>query len=735
MDSELLALRRHFQCLQQQDNQHRLNERNVVEIINILSKKKKIIELIYTSDGKEFLTWAQLRREIRDELHVSGGKLNVVELPPLVNVDMIHVERAVSDILSDPDSGIRLCNGELITKEFINGLIVEAGELLKENGCVVLSEFAKNAHLPSSFVSDVFTEAVENHSLDAVLHDSAVYTDTFVRFQVALLRSSLIAAMRPITVRHVALRRGIYVSLLPNLIRSLEDSHALPGRFEGGDTGKYIPAIFEKERSMNVNNIYMSSHFVTYAALQQFDVANPKMYLENNFNPPRRSGGPSSDSTPRQKSTRGRKVAREGETSIVRSSSEFPFAGHSLSSCFIADRLLINLEHDVQVFLSGDTPHLDVADVLPTCIDWKIDGEVVWTRMFDLFPSLRTEALVLHHTTLVRHALIQSLKPQLVRILELKQEQRLIRSMIIDALAQATQLSRETQMPQIDELLVTLEETIDAIKREISAEASRKVNLETKRLRGVIQQRSQTNWIDLCVTIKSLSWVDSNLQPECAAAIHKNVLLSRCVPLMHDVLLMEALDDPAVAQKLPEVEHSEATRLKTIADVKKLLGFFEKKRQLPFQAAVDSLATSATDFASELEKLNSSGQIVLSCFHPPNKKSEREASAALRKASLASVETNSLEAVRTPHDLGSALGLLISAALGRRFNVTVPVPGRIALSVVPKVKEEKDSALWTRAEALVLAASNSTPEQCAEAVDAAVAALVELKHSILSEIT
>lgn len=54
---------------------HRLSERNCIEIITKLVQDKKL-DVVHTLDGKEYITPAQISREIRDELYVHGGQLN-----------------------------------------------------------------------------------------------------------------------------------------------------------------------------------------------------------------------------------------------------------------------------------------------------------------------------------------------------------------------------------------------------------------------------------------------------------------------------------------------------------------------------------------------------------------------------------------------------------------------------------------------------------------------------------
>lgn len=54
----------------------RLTERNCVEVVTKLIELK-LLEVIFTNDGKEYLTPQQLVKEIKDELYVHGGKLDL----------------------------------------------------------------------------------------------------------------------------------------------------------------------------------------------------------------------------------------------------------------------------------------------------------------------------------------------------------------------------------------------------------------------------------------------------------------------------------------------------------------------------------------------------------------------------------------------------------------------------------------------------------------------------------
>ena len=53
----------------------RLSERNCIEIVQCLVELK-LLEVIHTTDGKEYLTANELGKEIREELVARGGTVD-----------------------------------------------------------------------------------------------------------------------------------------------------------------------------------------------------------------------------------------------------------------------------------------------------------------------------------------------------------------------------------------------------------------------------------------------------------------------------------------------------------------------------------------------------------------------------------------------------------------------------------------------------------------------------------
>lgn len=69
---EIAQLQQLLATAQSKEVSQKLADRNVVELIQTLMSAGKV-ELLFTLDGKEYVTLARLEREIKDELIARGG--------------------------------------------------------------------------------------------------------------------------------------------------------------------------------------------------------------------------------------------------------------------------------------------------------------------------------------------------------------------------------------------------------------------------------------------------------------------------------------------------------------------------------------------------------------------------------------------------------------------------------------------------------------------------------------
>nr|CAD7447656.1 unnamed protein product [Timema bartmani] len=213
----------------------RLSERNCVEIITKLIEHQ-LLDVVFTVDGKEYVTPQQLSREIRDELFVHGGRINLVELARILNVDLSQVTARAAEV-ERSDSGISLVLGQLIDKTYLTFIAQEINERLAQNGQVSVGDLTRQYDLPSDFLqtvrcqtdgprltkvegrdrftkqsafvhlacglSGVFAQVVEKQ-LGKIIHGKqdksdprVFFTESYVTRNTACVRGALAAATRP----------------------------------------------------------------------------------------------------------------------------------------------------------------------------------------------------------------------------------------------------------------------------------------------------------------------------------------------------------------------------------------------------------------------------------------------------------------------------------------------------------------------------------------------------------
>lgn len=74
----------------------------------------------------QFVTPGHLRSEVCNELASHGGRLSMLDLPDLLNVDLANIETAVHELTAG--SSMLLVNGQLISRSYIDSLINEIAQ-------------------------------------------------------------------------------------------------------------------------------------------------------------------------------------------------------------------------------------------------------------------------------------------------------------------------------------------------------------------------------------------------------------------------------------------------------------------------------------------------------------------------------------------------------------------------------------------------------------------------------
>lgn len=274
---EIKRLAADFQKAQLSSSVQRLSERNCIEIVTKLIELK-LIDVIFTIDGKEYLTSQQLIREIKDELFVHGGKINTVELAKELNVDLNLINIHVTEIIKSKE--IQLVSGYLITHYYLEKIAREINEKLQIQGQISVGELTLQYDLPSELLQH---KVLERHLGKIVIakQDTSdpriFYTEEYVMRTKAKIRGALMALLKPTPVAVVI----NHCNLSDRLFMSLFDQLNVPGVLTGRQSGaSYIPSCYTKSQNEWVINFYKQNNYLEYDALTRLGISDPKSFVK-----------------------------------------------------------------------------------------------------------------------------------------------------------------------------------------------------------------------------------------------------------------------------------------------------------------------------------------------------------------------------------------------------------------------------------------------------------------------
>ncbi|XP_039915427.1 E3 UFM1-protein ligase 1 isoform X1 [Hirundo rustica] len=282
---EIRRLAADFQRAQFAEVAHRLSERNCIEIVTKLITEKQL-EVVHTLDGKEYVTPAQISKEIRDELQVCGGRVNIVDLQQVINVDLLHIENRANDIVKS-EKGIQLVLGQLINESYLDQLAEEINDKLQETGQVTISELCKTYDLPGDFLIQALSRR-----LGRIIHGQldqenrgVIFTEAFVSRHRARIRGLFTAITRPTPVSNLITRYGFQEHLLYSLLEELVNSGRLKGTVVGGrqDKAVFVPDIYSRTQNKWVDSFFKQNGYLEFDALYRLGIPDPAGYIKKRY--------------------------------------------------------------------------------------------------------------------------------------------------------------------------------------------------------------------------------------------------------------------------------------------------------------------------------------------------------------------------------------------------------------------------------------------------------------------
>lgn len=282
---EIRRLAADFQRAQFADTVQRLSERNCIEIIAKLVQDKKL-EVVHTLDGKEYVTPAQISREIRDELYVHGGRINIVDLQQIINVDWVHVENRANEIAKS-DKGVQLVLGQLIDDAYLDRLAEEVNDKLQEAGLISVAELCKSYDLPGDFLTEELLKRLGKiiHGEMDQYNRGVIFTPAFVARHKARIQGLFSAVTRPTAVSSIIGAFGFQEHLLYSVLEELVNTGRLKGSVVGGrqDKAVYVPDIYTKTQNAWVDSFLRQNGYLEFDALVRLGIPDPSSYIKKRF--------------------------------------------------------------------------------------------------------------------------------------------------------------------------------------------------------------------------------------------------------------------------------------------------------------------------------------------------------------------------------------------------------------------------------------------------------------------
>eukprot|EP01094_Clydonella_sp_ATCC50884_P021493 TRINITY_DN4755_c0_g1_i1.p1 TRINITY_DN4755_c0_g1~~TRINITY_DN4755_c0_g1_i1.p1 ORF type:complete len:458 (+),score=154.00 TRINITY_DN4755_c0_g1_i1:142-1515(+) len=282
---ELRALQEQFQRVQESSVKATLSSRVCTSILLKLIEEKRI-DVYYTQDGKQYVTPPTVEREIRREIHRSGGRVNVVELQSALNLDLVYVERHLKKVIAAANErnprAMMLVDGEVITSQYLERMMREIEERVVATGFVKLTDMASHFKMAFEVIEEGVKEACATGTLAATYHNPILYTKEHLNSYSAMLRGRLRGATKPLSLAPMLAEFPFSRSLFFRLISGLIKSGDVGGKCQQNDL-LFIPNVFAENRDATIKNFFEQNGYIEYVTLARMDIPNPSASISKWF--------------------------------------------------------------------------------------------------------------------------------------------------------------------------------------------------------------------------------------------------------------------------------------------------------------------------------------------------------------------------------------------------------------------------------------------------------------------
>lgn len=260
----------------------RLSEPNCIEVVNLLVEQG-LVNVIFTIDGREYITPEHFETEVKDELFAQGGRVNLVDLAKTLNVELSRVN-LVAEKLSKELDDVHLELGQLMTDDYLRQIASDINDILAEQGQVSAFELAnKHFDLPTEFllhnVMERFLGTIILARQDPT-NNAKFFTHKYIARTKAQLRGALLALTMPTPVSAFFPGSGAQDAIFHQLASEIGLRGVVTSKQQGA---LYVPAVYNKSQADWVNWFYRQNGYLDYDKVSQMEITAPQAFIKRQF--------------------------------------------------------------------------------------------------------------------------------------------------------------------------------------------------------------------------------------------------------------------------------------------------------------------------------------------------------------------------------------------------------------------------------------------------------------------
>ncbi|CAH1713191.1 unnamed protein product [Aphis gossypii] len=281
--NEVKLLAADFQRIQLTTSSQRLGERNCVEIVAKLISTK-LLDVVFTTDGKEYVTPKHLTKELKDEAYVQGGRINILDAARALKVDPDVASNLCEKLAKDEPDDYCIVHGQLIGLTYLNQITEDILDKLEQNGHINSLQISQQFDLPVDIIDSMIKKRSKNLGFN--LHKNKnnpylYYTDSYFNSIKRIVRGALLAITRPVLctaiINQCSIDEKDFFTVFENLLAEKQIPGTLTDRI--GNSCTYVPNIHTKTLNNWVMNFYINNNYLDYEAMNSVGITDPISYI------------------------------------------------------------------------------------------------------------------------------------------------------------------------------------------------------------------------------------------------------------------------------------------------------------------------------------------------------------------------------------------------------------------------------------------------------------------------